>query len=211
MGDEKTIAEQVSARFDNDGSQFLDKDGHALEDVVGELSILMVYGDGYAHVSDFCRRHHFLDGSVIVVWGDVWDVGFDGCWCGQTEGHKEHCSESQKASKIIPSIVTLCGSTRFYREFQEAYYRETMAGQIVLSVGFYPDSAKQAHGEEIGCTAEQKLALDELHKRKIDMSDEILVLNIDGYIGESTRAEIEYAEAMGVAVRYLEDVEHEEQ
>ena len=79
-----------------------------------------------------------------------------------------------------------------------------MAGRIVLSVGFYPHANKEAHGQNIVITAAQKLALDELHKRKIDLSDEILVINVGGYIGESTRSEIEYAMAHGKAVRYQE-------
>jgi len=109
-----------------------------------------------------------------------------------------------------PKIVCLCGSTRFYEKFMEANYLETMAGRIVLSVGFFmhrPDTAHGAHGahgETLGCTPEQKLALDELHKRKIDLCDEVYVLNVGGYIGESTRSEIEYADAHGKPVRYLE-------
>lgn len=104
----------------------------------------------------------------------------------------------------VPLIVCLCGSTRFYTAFQEANYRETMAGNIVLTVGFYPHAADRAHGEEVGVTPEQKVALDELHKRKIDMCDEVFVLNVGGYIGESTRAEIEYTQRIGKLVRYLE-------
>jgi hypothetical protein len=79
-----------------------------------------------------------------------------------------------------------------------------MAGKIVLSVGFYPHSqATHGHGEGVGHDAMQKVALDELHKRKIDLADRVLVLNVDGYIGESTRSEIAYAEAIGVPVDYL--------
>jgi hypothetical protein len=103
-----------------------------------------------------------------------------------------------------PTIVCLCGSTRFYSAFQEANYRETMAGKIVLSVGHYPHASQEAHGESVGCTPEQKVALDELHKRKIDIAHEVLVLNVGGYIGESTRSEIEYAKAYDKPVRYLE-------
>jgi hypothetical protein len=103
---------------------------------------------------------------------------------------------------MTPTITVLCGSTRFYDEFQRANYDLTMAGHIVLSVGFYPH-APQAHGEGVGCTPEQKVALDELHKRKIDLADEVLVLNPGGYIGESTRSEIDYATATGKQVRYL--------
>ena len=103
-----------------------------------------------------------------------------------------------------PTVVTLCGSTRFYEKFQEANYQETMAGRIVLSVGFYPHAEKEMHHEERGCTPEQKLALDVLHKKKIDLSDEILVLNVGGYIGSSTRGEIHHAVKTGKNVRWLE-------
>lgn len=103
-----------------------------------------------------------------------------------------------------PTIVCLCGSSRFYSEFQQANYTETMAGNIVLSIGFAVEGSE--HGESVGCTPEQKLALDELHKRKIDIADEVLVLNPDGYIGESTRSEIEYAHENRKRVRYLIDM-----
>lgn len=106
----------------------------------------------------------------------------------------------------MPTIVCLCGSTRFYQEFQRANYEETMAGRIVLSVGFYTHAAQEAHGETWGCSLEQKLALDELHKRKIDLADEVLILNVGGYIGASTRSELEYAKAHAKPVRYLEPV-----
>jgi hypothetical protein len=104
-----------------------------------------------------------------------------------------------------PTIVCLCGSTRFYTAFQEANYRETMAGKIVLSVGHYPHSPEQAHGETVGCTPEQKIALDALHMKKIDLADEVLILNVGGYIGESTRNELAHAITKGKVVRYLEE------
>jgi hypothetical protein len=103
-----------------------------------------------------------------------------------------------------PRIVCLCGSTRFYEAFQQANYAETMAGRIVLSVGFYPHSkAEHGHGEGVGHDSAEKVALDELHKRKIDLADEVLVLDVDGYIGDSTRSEVEYAKRIGRPVRYL--------
>jgi len=102
-----------------------------------------------------------------------------------------------------PEIVTLCGSTRFYDEFQQANYDLTMQGKIVLSVGFYPHAkAQHGHGEGVGHDSAEKIALDELHKRKIDMSDRVLVLNVGGYIGDSTRGEIEHALSVGVPVEY---------
>lgn len=105
-----------------------------------------------------------------------------------------------------PRIVCLCGSTRFYDAFQEANYARTMAGEIVLSVGFYPHAkAEHGHGEGVGHDSAEKAVLDELHKRKIDLADYVLVLNVGGYIGESTRSEIEYAEALGKPVEYLEE------
>ena len=103
-----------------------------------------------------------------------------------------------------PRIVCLCGSTRFYPHFQRANYEQTMAGKIVLSVGFYMHASEDAHGEQQGCSPEQKIALDELHKRKIDLCDEVLVLNVGGYIGLSTRSEIEYAQRIGRPITYLE-------
>lgn len=104
-----------------------------------------------------------------------------------------------------PRVVCLCGSTRFYGQFQQAYYDLTMKGEIVLSVGFYPHAkAEHGHGEGVGHDSAEKIALDELHKRKIDLADYVLVLNVGGYIGESTRGEIEYATAHGVPVEYLE-------
>lgn len=103
-----------------------------------------------------------------------------------------------------PTIVCLCGSTRFYDEFQQANYDLTMRGEIVLSVGFYPHAkVEHGHGEGVGHDSAEKVALDELHKRKIDLADYVYVLNVGGYIGDSTRSEIEYAEQIGKPVRYL--------
>lgn len=105
---------------------------------------------------------------------------------------------------MFPTIVCLCGSTRFYPQFQEANYQETMAGRIVLTVGFYPHSSEQAHGETIGITPLQKAELDALHLRKIDLADEVLVLNVGGYIGQSTAREISYAAQHGKRMRWWE-------
>lgn len=109
-------------------------------------------------------------------------------------------------AKKKPRVVCLCGSSRFYEAFQRANYEETMAGRIVLTIGFYPHAQTEVHGEAVGCTPEQKVALDELHKHKIDLADEILVLNVGGYIGDSTRSEIEYARQHGKPIRWLEAV-----
>lgn len=103
------------------------------------------------------------------------------------------------------TIVTLCGSTRFYEAFQRANYEETMAGRIVLSVDFFMHRPDVVHGEAFGCTPEQKRDLDLLHFDKIAMSDEILVLNVNGYIGESTRREIGCAFIKGKKIRFLNE------
>jgi hypothetical protein len=103
-----------------------------------------------------------------------------------------------------PEIVCLCGSTRFYEAFQQANYEETMQGRIVLSVGFFGHTMTQIHGESVGCTPAQKEALDELHRHKIDLSTEVLILNVGGYIGESTKSELAYALACHKRVRFLD-------
>jgi len=111
-----------------------------------------------------------------------------------------------------PRIVCLCGSTRFYEAFQRANFELTMKGHIVLSVGFYPHApelwAKRLHGETTGITPEQKIALDELHKRKIELADEVLILNVDGYIGSSTRAEHDHARRLEKKISYLQEPTH---
>ncbi len=104
-----------------------------------------------------------------------------------------------------PRIVVLCGSTRFFDTFREQNLRLTLAGHIVLSIG----CDTKADGDlnlavEGRSFDEAKTALDELHKRKIDLADEVLVINVGGYVGESTRGEIAYAEWIGRPVRYLE-------
>lgn len=106
--------------------------------------------------------------------------------------------------KPRPRIVCLCGSTRFFEEFQEASLRETLAGKIVLSIGCNLRSDRQEWSNSDVAEREAiKVKLDELHKRKIDLCDEVLVLNVDGYIGDSTRSEIAYANAHSKTVRWL--------
>lgn len=103
-----------------------------------------------------------------------------------------------------PLIVCLCGSTRFADAFRKANLEETIAGHIVLSIGC--DTKSDADLIALGeLTTEAKAKLDELHKRKIDLADEVLILNVGGYIGASTRSEIAYAMEHGKPVRWLED------
>lgn len=98
-----------------------------------------------------------------------------------------------------PTVVTLCGSTKFRETFERVQREETLAGRIVLSVGMY------GHQEGLDMAGAVKAMLDDLHLKKIDRSDEIYVLNCNGYLGESTRREIAYARATGKAIRWLEE------
>lgn len=100
----------------------------------------------------------------------------------------------------IYKVITLCGSTRFKDAFMETQKRLTLEGNIVISVGLFGHS-----GDDEVWTGNTKEMLDDMHKRKIDMSDEIYVINVGGYIGSSTKSEIEYAKANGKTVRYLEN------
>lgn len=97
-------------------------------------------------------------------------------------------------------VITLCGSTRFKDQFFEVQKRLTLDGNIVISVGLFGHS-----GDDEVWTEGTKEMLDDMHKRKIDMADEIYVINVGGYIGSSTRSEIEYAKQTNKKVRYLEE------
>lgn len=112
-------------------------------------------------------------------------------------------ADSIQADTKRPTIVCLCGSTRFWRIFQKASLQETLAGKIVLSIG----AASGTDDDHFGNLPREeydriKTQLDELHLRKIDLSDEVLILNVDGYIGESTRNELNYAISQGKKIRF---------
>lgn len=94
-------------------------------------------------------------------------------------------------------IVTLCGSTRFKNEYRDAQRDLTLKGIIVISVGLL------GHHEGLDMNGPVKVMLDELHKRKIDISDEIFVINPGGYIGQSTLSEIAYAQSKSIPITYL--------
>lgn len=98
-------------------------------------------------------------------------------------------------------IVTLCGSTKFKDEFYEVQKKLTLDGYIVISVGLFGHS-----GDNEVWTDGIKKMLDDMHKRKIDMADEIFVINVDGYIGSSTQSEIEYAKSKGLPIKYYCDI-----
>src|SRR5574344_718381 len=98
-------------------------------------------------------------------------------------------------------VNTLCGRTRFKKEFIETQKRLSLEGNIVISVGLFGHS-----GDEDVWKPGVKEMLDDMHLRKIDLADEIFVINVDGYIGESTRREIAYAQSHGKKVNYLNQI-----
>jgi len=117
-----------------------------------------------------------------------------------------------KANELInesllrrPKIVCLCGSTRFTAQMLVKQWELTKDGVIVVSWCALPDDYyKGPDKTHIGDQEGVKEIVDELHKRKIDLCDEVFVLNIEGYIGNSTRSEIDYATMTGKPVIYQE-------
>ena len=101
-----------------------------------------------------------------------------------------------------PTIVCVCGSMRFMDEFTDAAWRETLAGKIVLSVVGVCKHATDHGAEALGPDVVE--LLDNLHLRKIDLADEVLILNVGGYVGPSTAAELSYARQQGKRIRFLE-------
>ncbi len=94
------------------------------------------------------------------------------------------------------TVVTLCGSMRFRAELERLDAELTLAGHVVLT--------PTALGPSTEVDDETRALLGRIHLRRIALADEILVVNVGGYIGDSTRREIEYARSRGRAVRFLE-------
>ncbi|UOE95248.1 hypothetical protein [Alkalihalobacillus sp. LMS39] len=101
-------------------------------------------------------------------------------------------------------IITLCGSTKFKKQFEKANAYLTLQGNIVISLGFF----EQSEGIEI--TKEQATLFENIHYEKINMSDEIFVIDVNGYIGNSTKKEIEHAKRQGKTIRYYSESEIKE-
>ena len=95
-------------------------------------------------------------------------------------------------------VITLCGSIKFKEEFLKMQEKLTLNGNIVLTPNFFQSIKKEEINEQT------KKMLDEMHRQKIDMSDVIYVINVNGYIGESTKNEIEYAKSKNKEILYLE-------
>ncbi|MEU6348709.1 hypothetical protein ABZ896_05220 [Streptomyces sp. NPDC047072] len=106
-----------------------------------------------------------------------------------------------KRELSLPRIVVICGSTRFMTEMTEADLRETMAGKIVVKPAWDMKSPHALWSDRAEAEAGAlKVRLGELHRAKIRLADEVLV--VGDYIGDSTRAEIAYARSLGRPVRF---------
>jgi len=97
-------------------------------------------------------------------------------------------------------VISMCGSLKFMKEIMFHTERLELEGNCVLSIIYPTKEDKDAYAEH------EHILLDKLHKQKIDMSDGIFVVNISGYIGNSTRSEIEYAMYNGKEIMYLEEI-----
>lgn len=93
-------------------------------------------------------------------------------------------------------VITLCGSTKFKKQFEEVNAKLTLQGHVVISLGFFEQS------EGIKIRPEQAALFESIHYKKIDLADEIFVIDVDNYIGESTQKEIEYAKRKGKGIFY---------
>ena len=99
-------------------------------------------------------------------------------------------------------VITLCGSTKFKDDFMREQKRLSLEGNIVISVGMFGHN-----GDDEVWQDNIKEMLDDMHRRKIDMADEIFVINKGGYIGTSTKSEIEYAISTNKKVNYMENMD----
>ena len=99
-------------------------------------------------------------------------------------------------------VITLCGSTKFEAEFAEVNQRLTMEGCVVISLGMFSLPELTGYDWAVDGSA-LKARLATVHLQKVRMADEVYVVDPGGYVGESTRREIAYAESLGKPVRYL--------
>lgn len=104
-------------------------------------------------------------------------------------GNQIELPGAARTAEDAAMVVTICGSAKFEKHFRELDRLLTLAGHVVLNLAVYPSEM----GDKNWYTPTQKMTLDAIHKRKIDLSEAIVVINQDGYIGDSTRSELEYA------------------
>jgi hypothetical protein len=177
------------------------KERIALIDVVGP--------DGPKTLEVFCWREDtaatfqahvekYWPGSVIValhVYRFSFVLDLAEAFRNAARDVAQACARARRKASGRPSIVALCGSTRFRQAYAQAFRDEEHAGKIVLTVPCFKD-------DPCCKTPEDQARLDRLHLAKIDLADEVLVLIPGGYIGESTRREIAYAYFRSKPVRF---------
>lgn len=105
----------------------------------------------------------------------------------------------EEKKENFPEVITLCGSTKFKEQFLEAQKKLTLEGKIIISVGLFGHADKEEN------VWENKSMLDNLHLRKIDLADSIMVIDINNYIGESTQREIKYAQLNNKRIYYYSE------
>jgi len=198
--------------------------------LVEDEDFARAYDVGYETYHRYHRDDNVIDSAILLFqlrngWNDTCSemehTGFIMGWLAgfyeQEEGHLArsidvtmtdaytHACRVHSSRRALkrPPIVCLCGSTRFIEAFHVANLKETLAGKIVLSIGcdFKSDHDLRLAGE---LTSHDKERLDGLHLGKIALADEVLFLNVGGYMGESTRRELAYAHSLGKAIRYLQ-------
>lgn len=198
--------------------------------LVEDEDLVRAYDAGYEAYHQYHRHDDVIDSAILLFhlrngWNngcsDMWNTGYIIGWLAafyeQEEGQLarstdvnvtntyDHACRGNTIHRTLkrPPIVCLCGSTRFIKAFHVANLKETLAGKIVLSIGcdFKSDHDLLLAGE---LTTHNKERLDGLHLSKIALADEALFLNVGGYMGESTRRELEYARSLGKIIRYLQ-------
>ena len=97
-------------------------------------------------------------------------------------------------------IITVCGSYKFKKEMTEITEKMALKGNCMLT----PIELSRPKKEDY--TEEEAMMLDKMHREKIKMSDAILVVNVDGYIGSSTKTEIEFAKSLNKEIIYYTDL-----
>lgn len=93
-------------------------------------------------------------------------------------------------------IITICGSLRFQKEMMELSEELELAGNCVLAPIYPVRQGKDAYTES------EVSVLNAMHREKIKLSDAVFIVNVDGYMGDSTKSEMEYAKALGKEILY---------
>lgn len=98
-------------------------------------------------------------------------------------------------------IITVCGSLKFYKEMMEITEKMELEGNCMLVPIYNPSKTSKDD-----YTEEEAMMLDKMHKERIKISDAILVVNVNNYIGSSTKSEIEFAKSLNKEIIYYMDL-----